>query len=60
MNLLDGGYKEFDEKETVDGQKSFAAVQKKKKIKYWQKLKMHLMKKWKKMNKMEKTTMMDF
>lgn len=31
MNLLDGGYKEFDEKETVDGQKSFAAVQKEEK-----------------------------
>lgn len=27
MNLLEGGYKEFDETETVDGQKSFAAVQ---------------------------------
>ncbi|RCK64628.1 Protein KRI1 [Candida viswanathii] len=27
MQLLDGGYKEFDESETVDGQKSFVAAQ---------------------------------
>ncbi|KAL6452915.1 LOW QUALITY PROTEIN: KRI1 Protein KRI1 [Candida maltosa Xu316] len=27
MNLLSGGYKDFDEKETVDGQKSFVTAQ---------------------------------